>query len=134
MPHGFTFLYLPDCDKAGHASGWMSAPYVQAVAEVDAAVGMLTHALDDQLLIVLSDHGGGGVMARDHDLPHPVNDRIPLLLAGAGVRRNHTITREVSILDVPATVLRWFGVPVPDCYEGQPLAEAFEQTVKEAAA
>jgi phosphopentomutase len=134
LHHGLGFIYLPDCDRAGHAQGWMSAAYLQGVAMVDAAVGLLTGFLPDSLVIVLADHGGGGVTAQDHDAPHPVNDAIPLIIAGAGVRRHHTITEPVSLLDVPPTVLDWFDVPVPDVYEGRPLDEAFEPARNEAVA
>ncbi len=125
------FVYLPDCDRAGHAHGWMSDPYLQAAAGVDAAVHHLavqTGILDDGLLIVLADHGGGGVAPTDHDAPHPLNDAIPLVLAGHDVRRHQTITRPVSLLDVPATVLDWFGIAVPECYEGTALRDAFVQS------
>ena len=125
----FSFVYLPDCDRAGHASGWMSAPYLDAASRVDAALGALTARLDDTLLIVLADHGGGGTSATDHDAPHPVNERIPLVLAGPGVRRHMVITRTVSLLDVPPTVLHWFGVPVPATYEGHILRDAFHEPV-----
>ncbi|MFI5207645.1 MAG: alkaline phosphatase family protein [Gemmatimonadales bacterium] len=127
---GFAFVYLPDCDRTGHAHGWMSPAYLEAASEVDAAVACLaaeTGIVDEGLLIVLADHGGGGVAPTDHDAPHPLNDAIPLMLAGEGVRRHHVITRPVSLLDVPATVLDWFGVPVPECYEGTPLHDAFAQ-------
>jgi hypothetical protein len=134
LRHGLAFLYLPDCDRAGHAEGWMSAAYVRAVAAVDAAVRLLAGFLDDSLLIVLSDHGGGGVHPTDHDAPHPVNDAIPVILAGASVRRHHTLTAPVSLLDIPATVLEWFGVPVPQCYEGRPLTDAFVTAGAEAVA
>ncbi|HKW42196.1 MAG TPA: alkaline phosphatase family protein [Gemmatimonadales bacterium] len=119
------FVYLPDCDRAGHAHGWMSDPYLEAAAEVDAAVGLLSTWTDEAVVIVTADHGGGGVIANEHDEPHPINDHIPLIVAGTGVTRRHQLTREISILDVPATVLWWFGVPVPECYEGRPLTEAF---------
>ena len=119
------FLYLPDCDRAGHAHGWMSDPYLEAAAEVDAAVGLLSPWNDEAVFIVTADHGGGGVTANEHDEPHPVNDHIPLIVAGPGVTRRHQLTRTISLLDVPATVLWWFGVPVPGDYEGRPLAEAF---------
>ena len=119
------FVYLPDCDRAGHAHGWMSDPYLEAAAEVDAAVGLLSRWTDDTVFIVTADHGGGGVTANQHDEPHPVNDHVPLIVAGPGVTRRHQLTRTISLLDVPATVLWWFGVPVPDGYEGRPLAEAF---------
>jgi phosphopentomutase len=122
---GVLFAYLPDCDQAGHAAGWMSPSYLGAALAVDAAAGELLAAAEpDALTIVLADHGGGGVTDTDHDAPHPVNDAIPLLLAGGGVRAGAGLGA-ASLLDVPATLLHWFGVPVPECYEGRPLAEAF---------
>ena len=119
------FVYFPDCDRAGHAHGWMSDPYLEAAAEADAAIGALAAWTDETVFIVTADHGGGGVTANEHDEPHPVNDRIPLVLAGPGVTRRHQLTRPISLLDIPATVLWWFGVAVPEGYEGRPLAEAF---------
>jgi len=119
------FVYLPDCDRAGHAYGWMSDSYLEAAAEVDAAIGSLAEWADHAVFIVTADHGGGGVRANEHDDPHPVNDHIPLVVAGPGVTRRHQLTRPISLLDIPATVLWWFGLPVPDRYEGRPLEDAF---------
>ena len=131
---GLTIVYLPDCDRAGHAHGWMSGPYRAAAAEVDRAVGCLRERVEGALTIVLSDHGGGGVHPHDHDLPHPLNDRITLMLAGPDVRRQRAIQRAVSILDVPPTVLWYFGLPVPVGYEGRVLGDAFAQTPAKAEA
>jgi glycosyltransferase involved in cell wall biosynthesis len=125
---GLTIVYLPDCDRAGHAHGWMSQPYRAAAAEVDGAVGCLLEHVGDALMIVVSDHGGGGVRRDDHDLPHPLNDRITFVMAGASMRRGHVLEREVSILDVAPTVLWHFGLPLPLGYEGRVLHEAFMQT------
>ena len=122
---GLLFVYLPDCDRAGHAYGWMSDPYLAAAAEVDAAVGSLARWTDEAVFIVTADHGGGGVRSNEHDEPHPVNDHIPLVVAGPGVTRRHRLTRAISLLDIPATVLWWFGVSVPEGYEGRPLLDAF---------
>jgi len=119
------FLYLPDCDRMGHAYGWMSQPYLEAAAEIDAAIGLLSAWTDEITFVVTADHGGGGVFANEHDEPHPVNDHIPLVLAGPDVTRRHQLTRPISLLDVPATALWWFGATVPSCYEGRPLIEAF---------
>jgi Type I phosphodiesterase / nucleotide pyrophosphatase len=120
------FVYLPDCDRAGHAHGWMSAPYLAAAAEVDAAIGMLSSLGDAALLLVTADHGGGGVQPTEHDEPHPVNDHIPLVLAGPGVMRRCGLMHPVSLLDLPATILWWFGLQVPASYEGRPLTAAFQ--------
>lgn len=126
------FVYLPDCDRAGHAHGWMSDRYLEAAAEVDAGIGLLSGWTDDVVFLVTADHGGGGVSANEHDEPHPVNDHIPLIVAGPGVTRQHQLTQAISLLDIPATVLWWFGVPVPQGYEGRPLAEAFARTPRPA--
>src|SRR5207302_2684590 len=119
------FVYLPDCDRAGHAHGWMSPRYLAAAAEVDAGVGALVSGSNDTVFIITADHGGGGVTRTEHDAPHPVNDHIPLIIAGPGVTRRHQLTRPLSLLDVPATILWWFGLPVPQRYEGRPVVEAF---------
>ncbi len=118
------FVYLSDCDRAGHASGWMSEEYCSALRRVDAAVGALTSRLGDDTLIVMSDHGGGGLEPREHDRPHPLNERIPLIMAGHRVRRGLVIQREVLLLDVPPTVMAVLGVPIPAEYEGEALVEA----------
>ena len=44
---GLVFVYLPDCDEAGHAHGWMSARYLEAAAEVDAAIGLLSAQVEE---------------------------------------------------------------------------------------
>ena len=123
---GLTMIYLADCDRAGHAFGWMSGPYLAAASEVDAAISLVAGAAGDHLLIILADHGGGGVHATEHDEPHPLNDGIPLVLAGPTVRRAMVITRPASLLDVPATILWSLDLPVPSSYEGRVIHEAFE--------
>jgi arylsulfatase A-like enzyme len=40
--------------------------------------------------------------------------------------RRHQLTRRVSLLDLPPTVLWWFGVDVPATYEGRVLTQAFQ--------
>ena len=125
VAEGLVIVYVNDCDRAGHASGWMSDPYLRAVAEVDAAVAQLRACAADSLLLVLADHGGGGVEPRDHDTPHPLNDRIPLVLAGPRIRRRHVLRAPASLLDVPPTILWSLGLDVPPEYEGRVLRDAF---------
>jgi predicted AlkP superfamily pyrophosphatase or phosphodiesterase len=132
-PDGLVLVYVNDCDRAGHTVGWMSPAYLDAVRRVDAAVSLLRATVADSLLVVLADHGGGGVAPTDHDAPHPVNDRIPLILAGPRVRRRCTLQRPASLLDVPPTLLWWLGVEVPVEYEGRVLREALTPAEREEA-
>lgn len=129
---GLVFVYLNDCDQAGHAHGWMSPQYRAAAVEIDAAVGVLADLTEHSLLIVMADHGGGGVSTHDHAEPHPTNDHIPLILAGPDVTRRHQLTRHISLLDIPPTLLWWFGLEVPVAYEGRVLAQAFTRTAQPA--
>ena len=119
------FVYLNDCDRAGHTHGWMSPEYLEAAVELDAAVGLLAPLAASSLLVILADHGGGGVVPTHHREPHPLNDAIPLVLAGPDVERRRRLTDPVSIVDVPPTMCHWLGVPVPDTFEGRVLTEAF---------
>jgi arylsulfatase A-like enzyme len=125
MDRGLLVAYFNDCDRAGHRHGWMSAPYLRAAAELDAAVGLFASGLGDGTMIVVSDHGGGGVTAREHHEPHAMNDWIPLVIAGRGARRHRVLGEPVSLLDIPPTILWYLGVPIPECYEGQALRDAF---------
>ena len=122
---GLIVVYLPHCDRAGHEFGWMSDEYLEMAGRADRGVAKLLEAIDDELLIVLADHGGGGVTPRDHDEPHELNDRIPLIFAGRGVRRRNRIDAPAKLLDVPPTVLGCLGVEAPAQYEGSMLSDAF---------
>jgi len=124
---GMTFVYLNDCDRIGHAHGWMSTPYLEAAGALDRAVARLSGliGLGDTLLLFAADHGGGGIVPDDHDGDHPLNLRIPLILAGRRLRDRTLSQRPAHLLDIPTTVLAALGVPVPASYEGRVLSEAF---------
>lgn len=122
----FVVIYLNDADLAGHAWGWMSPPYLQAAGTIDRALARLDPLLEDPevLVIITADHGGGGVLAQDHDHPHLVNDAIPLLLLGGRVGPGTSGSGSVHLLDIPPTVLHGFGGRAPAQYEGRVIHEA----------
>ncbi|MDX2193681.1 MAG: alkaline phosphatase family protein [Gemmatimonadales bacterium] len=118
----FTVCYVNDCDKAGHAHGWMSGAYLEAAQACDQAAAELACLTDDAetILLVCADHGGGGVEPTDHDAPHPVNDAIPLIAYGAPIAPRQA-SETPSLLDIPPTVLHALGVPRPSSWMGRPL-------------
>lgn len=131
--HGLIFMHWPDADRAGHESGWMSSAYAMGARALDAALGtlhdILLRPLDQHtLLIALADHGGGGVVANDHDSDHPADRTVPVILAGAGIEPG-MLLGEATLVNVPATVLWALGVRRPPTYEGRALIEAFRDTV-----
>ncbi len=125
---GLMVMHWPDADRAGHAAGWMSAPYARAAQTMDAALGRVMEVLDlddrETLLIALADHGGGGTVPNHHDSAHPLDRTIPILMAGGEIRPGE-IPQGASLLDVPATILWAMGIPRPISYAGAPLTTAF---------
>jgi arylsulfatase A-like enzyme len=84
-----TFLHLGLVDKTGHASGFMSSAYLDAVRTTDDRLGAILATIDahpelDDLIVVLTaDHGGQGA---NHDDPTKLaNYRIPFMVWGPEV-------------------------------------------------
>lgn len=127
-PRGAFFFHLPDADREGHRSGWMSPAYRAATQRLDDAVRTLDEATGASrdprtLMIVLADHGGGGTVANNHDSDHPHDRRIPLILCGGTVAAGEQLDGG-SLLDVPPTVLSAFGVTPPAGWAGRSLLNA----------
>lgn len=125
---GLIALYFSDADTAGHEHGWMSYEYGVAARRIDQSIGIL-NALSapgngDSMLVVVADHGGGGENKKSHVSDHPLDVTVPLILAGRHIAR--CTLGDVSILDVPPTILRALGLTVPRSYEGRVLTEAFD--------
>lgn len=123
-----SLLHWLDADRAGHAHGWGSRAYHGAARQLDAAIGTLVETLDVMndpatLLIAFADHGGGGVLARDHNSTHPLDTTIPIILAGGQVVPQ-VLGYGASLLDIPATIAWAFGLHRPALWTGRPLAEA----------
>lgn len=116
-------VYLNHCDVAGHREGWMSPGYLEAAQALDRAMEPLARAASDggALLLVASDHGGGGIDPRDHDGTHPLNSAIPLIAAGHRLRSPAPPPADAHLLDIPPTILAALDVPIPASYEGRPL-------------
>ena len=120
----FCFVYLEGVDIAGHASGWMSEPYLKAVETADASVGLVRQAvesLEGGHLILHSDHGGSG---RYHLDPTEENMTIPWMMAGPEVKKGYKIERKTTLLDTAPTAALLLGLPPCPGWQGEPVREA----------
>ena len=89
---GFTFLHLSAPDDAGHARGWNSSAYRDAVRATDRRLGEIVRTISSHgrlkshlVLLVTADHGGSG---KSHgNATRLVNYRIPFLVWGPTVAR-----------------------------------------------
>ena len=89
---GFTFLHLSAPDNAGHARGWGSRAYLDAVRATDRRLGRIVRTINAHgrlskhlVLLVTADHGGAG---KNHDdATRLVDFRVPFLVWGPTVAR-----------------------------------------------
>jgi arylsulfatase A-like enzyme len=120
-------MHLPDTDVAGHRYGFTSPQYGAAVLAVDDALERVRAAVaaaPGTLLIVTSDHGGGGAWGPfQHGSGAAADVDVPLLLWGERVAQG--TLPPASLLDVAPTVLWALGMAPPSTYEGRPLLEGF---------
>jgi hypothetical protein len=91
-PDDLSFLHLSEPDTAGHASGFMSAPYLAGVRAADRQVGRILAAVrgDESLrgrvaIVLTADHGGLG--PGHDDATRPANYTVPFIVWGPGVDR-----------------------------------------------
>ena len=113
----FAFVYFGYTDIAGHNHGWMSPPYLEAIGNVDRAIGKVAAKVDDgrTAMIVTSDHGGH---ARTHGTEMPEDITIPWLLCYPGVRPGE-IAGAVSIIDNAPTIAALLAVEAAPDWAGR---------------
>ena len=110
------FVAYDDPDYAGHRHGFspLSEEYVEAVKLADQRAFELLEILDeritigeDWLVIITSDHGGGGAFEFSHS-PSTAIDRTTFMM----VRGGDTVLGEMEnsvVVDVAVTALRHMG-------------------------
>ncbi len=88
----YCFVHYRDTDSAGHAFGWGSPEYLQAVATVDGYLADVLHLVETDpalhghtTIIVNTDHGGLGT--NHGEAERAENYTIPIFVWGDGVGR-----------------------------------------------
>jgi hypothetical protein len=89
-PRDFIFVHLSLPDRAGHASSFMSRPYLHAVERTDRLLSRILNTVADRsalrrhtLVILTADHGGRG--PSHYNVKKLQDFRIPFMTWGAGV-------------------------------------------------
>ncbi len=124
------FVYLGDIDVVGHEHGAEGSEYRTAIEWADTRVGMLVEAIrrrptfggEDWLVLVSSDHGRTD--AGTHGGESAIERMVFLIVSGD--RADAAASGEARIVDVAATALAHFGVPIDSTWEldGQPIGLA----------
>lgn len=89
-PPNFSFVHFGQPDSAGHAEGWGSAEYLDAIVDVDAELGRILTLIENEprlaahtAVIVTADHGGSG--RRHSDSTNPDHFVIPFHVLGPDI-------------------------------------------------
>jgi len=103
--------------------------YFAMCAEADAAVGELLSTLDEcgltdnTTVIFSSDHGE---LAMEHQQYYKMSHfegsaRVPLIMAGPGIKAGQRIETPVSLIDMAPTICELGGLPQRECFSGESL-------------
>jgi phosphopentomutase len=101
----FTFVHFGGPDVVGHATGFMSPAYLEAVRAIDVLVGKLLRAIDSQpalagtAVILTADHGGQPGATRHDDPTSYANYRVPFVVWGAGITHGDLYAMNASYAD-----------------------------------
>lgn len=124
LPHTMT---LPD----GYDIAHLAAEYFGAVTWMDSAVGRILDAIEaadlteDTIIVFASDHGENlgshGLVQKGTENDESI--RVPLVMAGPGVKAGHRVDGSVaSLVDLAPTLLEMTGSAVPAHMQGHSLA------------
>jgi arylsulfatase A-like enzyme len=122
------FVHLADPDAAGHANGWMTDAYGEAVRRADRSVARLLAEAERAFgrgkfsVIVTADHGGHGT---DHGSDDPRDVTIPWIAWGEGVKAGTLARPHLMTMDTASTVLWLLSVDAPKGWAGSPVIEAY---------
>jgi predicted AlkP superfamily pyrophosphatase or phosphodiesterase len=123
------FIHLADPDTVGHIFGWGSPEQRKALADTDAALGIIMKGLqqagiaEHSVILLTADHGGHG---KGHSQGTGEDVTIPWLAWGQGVKPGFPVPGPVSNCDVAATALWLLDVPPPCALDAKAVTCAFE--------
>lgn len=93
--YDYAFVHLRDPDSAGHRFNWnmrSGSSYLSSIERVDRLVGQIVEAVTTTpglaghtVIILTSDHGGGGSFHNHGDAAHIENYTIPFYVWGFGI-------------------------------------------------
>ncbi|MCT4541965.1 MAG: alkaline phosphatase family protein [Vallitalea sp.] len=119
------FVQFDEIDASGHKYGYRSPEYYDQIKKTDKNVGIIIDAIErtdmmkDSLIIISSDHGGGGESITNHGADHPLDKTIFWGCSGPGIKSKTVIKSEVHIMDTAPVAAYALGLKTPKTWEGK---------------
>jgi Type I phosphodiesterase / nucleotide pyrophosphatase len=125
-PKTLSFVHFNDTDGAGHASGFMSAAYLDAVSDVDGYVDRVLETVvanrglaSRTVVIVTTDHGGVSGTFDHSDPTDAANYTVPFFVWGAGVAAGADLYALNPDRANPGTAQPPYTAPAPPIRTGE---------------
>lgn len=120
------FMQLDEPDAAGHKFGYGpdSKLYLEAISKNDELFGRVLDTierlglLEDSLIILLTDHGGGGDNKYSHGSDHPMDKNVFWGCAGPGVEPGTEVSG-LYIVDTAAVAAHALGLKQPESWDAK---------------
>lgn len=129
QPFDFLFVYFGRTDSMGHAHGWMSAPYLEAIGHADRCLSRVFAALEQTgrsvTVLVQSDHGGH---ERTHGTEMDEDMLIPWILSGDRVEPGE-LEEPVRIFDTCITLAYLLDLRLAPEWEGRIIRSAVSPSI-----
>ncbi len=119
------FIQFDYPDYAGHKFGYGTPDYLEAITETDRFTGILLDAVEgagwaeDSLVVITTDHGGGGVNPKGHGSDDPLDKTVFWTCSGPGIEAGSKVPPELGLMDTAAVVCRAMGLEQPQEWEAK---------------
>ncbi|SFK96088.1 Type I phosphodiesterase / nucleotide pyrophosphatase [Paenibacillus sp. 1_12] len=111
-------------DAMGHRYGFNTPEQIRGIEETDAHTGIILDAIqaagigEDSLLIIVTDHGGGGIHPQEHGSDHPLDKTIFWGCIGPGIQTGAAL-EGFTIMDTAAVVAHALGLQAPKAWDAK---------------
>ncbi len=125
-----TFIHFDQPDGAGHGIGHDTQEYYQEVEKIDALVGQIIEALEENgimeetVIILSSDHGG---VNKGHGGKSLLEVEIPWIIYGKDIPAKGKLNSSIVTYDTGATIAWLLGLEQPQFWTGRPVMEALTE-------
>jgi hypothetical protein len=131
----FTFVYIGHPAEARYENRYNEKKYLQAIEEVDAALGELFSGLKkaelfDRIHFLVAS--GSGRRGYGHGEGSIEEIEVPWIISGPGIIRNRMIGQPASVFNTAPTIVRLFGLENPEAWIGKAVRGAFEGSAEAA--
>lgn len=119
------FLQLDGPDGGGHTHGYFTEGHYESIREADKVLGVILDAIEkenmweESLIILVTDHGGGGGNPRSHGTDSPLDKTVYWGCCGPMIANVGEISSEVNIADTAMVAAMALGLKAPAAWTGK---------------